>query len=113
MVCSRGESLTDNSPAMNEERIVKGTLGAVGGAAAGGIFGTVMGAMGGALQLGIPLGFLIGVVSAIAGNGFAGFLSALIGTTFISAVVFGLVTGVMYAIGCGAAGSTWGRVNNK
>ena len=56
---------------MNEERLVKGTLGAVGGAAAGGIFGTVMGAMGGALQFGIPLCFLIGVVSAISGNGFA------------------------------------------
>ena len=31
---------------MNKERMVKGTLGAVGGAVAGGILGTVMGAMG-------------------------------------------------------------------
>ena len=98
---------------MDETRIAKGTLGAVGGAAAGGIAGAVMGAMGGALQFGIPLGFLIGCVSALTGNGFAGFLGALIGTTFAAAVLFGLFGALFYAFAGGAAGSQWGKKEDR
>ena len=65
---------------MKQQHIFKTTVGVLGGAAAGGLFGAITGAMGGALQFGIPIGFLIGCISALTGNGFSGFLGALIGT---------------------------------
>ena len=61
------------------------------------------------MQFGIPLGIIFGLISFATGNGFAGFVGALISTIFFSAILCGVVGGIMYAIGGGVAGSTWGK----
>ena len=93
----------------NQKRLIKGAAGATGGALMGGIFGAISGAAGGAMQFGIPLGIIVGLVSVATGNGFAGFVGALISTTFSIGLICGVFGGLIYAIGGGVAGSTWGE----
>ena len=101
--------MTDKDPS----RIAKGTLGALGGAIAGGIFGLISGAVGGSFQYGIPLGFLIGIVALFSGKGFEGFLSSLLTTMFLAALISGVLTGIMFVFGGGIAGSQWGKDQKK
>lgn len=73
----------------------------------GGIFGAISGAAGGAMQFRIPLEIIVGFASLATGNGFAGFAGELISTTFSIGLLCGVISGPMYAIGGGVAGSTW------
>ena len=73
------------------KRALKGVTGAIGGAAAGGVVGALSGAVGGATQFGVPIGLIIGVISVATGNGFAGFLSAFIGTIVTCTIVFAII----------------------
>ena len=97
------------NPMSDPLRAIKGALGATGGAFMGGIFGAMSGAAGGAMQFGIPLGIIFGLISFAQGNGFVGFVGALIGTMFTAAILLGVIGGIIYAIGGGVAGSTWGK----
>ena len=71
------------------------------------------GVIAGATGLGLWLGFLIGLVNAFTGGGFAGFLSSLFTTMFICAMVSGALNGIMYLMFGGAAGSQWGADHSQ
>ena len=96
----------------DQERIIKGAAGATGGALVGGIFGAMSGAAGGAMQFGIPLGIIFGLISFATGNGFAGFVGALISTMFFSAILCGVIGGLCMPLGAESQALAGGKKIN-